>query len=254
LTIATGSEVLARGSGKQQEPATARFACLEVADTGRGMPAEIKEHIFEPFFTTKEVGQGTGLGLSTAYGIVEQAGGHITVESKPERGTTFRVFLPIAATAAPGDIKRAPSPALSEIAKPEKLKHRQRKKILLVEDEAGIRAMTRVYLESEGYKVLEAADGNEALRIFREDRGDLALVLTDIIMPGMRGDELVRAIHKERPRVRAIFITGFAADALKLDAGVPVVEKPFTFPELGKRVREVLDQAESEEPRFKKVA
>jgi PAS domain S-box-containing protein len=254
LTIATRSEVVASGHSEDGEPIMVNFAILEVDDTGHGMQPEVKEHIFEPFFTTKEAGKGTGLGLSTAYGIVEQAGGHITVESEPNRGTAFRVFFPVV-TGAVAEVAGSTLPhdrieMPQTMGMPEPSHHET---ILLVEDEAGIRAMTRAYLENQGYKVLEAADGNEAIRIAGEHPGDLALVLTDIAVPGMRGDAVVRAIRKDQPSVSAIYITGYA-DMDKLDADVPLMEKPFTFPDLGLRVREVLDEAQKKEPPTRKTA
>jgi len=229
LTIATSTEVLTETKGS--ESITTHYVVLEVSDTGLGMSQEIKERIFEPFFTTKSVGKGTGLGLSTAYGIAEQANGHITVESEPSLGTTFRVYFPQAKASA---AEKAPiitqmSPATGH------------ETLLLAEDEAGIRAMTRVYLESLGYKVLEAENGSEALRISREYKDPIDLLLTDIVMPGMRGDDLVREIQKERPGIAALFISGYA-DVGKLRDTTPIVEKPFSFPELGRHVRSILDK------------
>jgi two-component system cell cycle sensor histidine kinase/response regulator CckA len=253
LTITTRAESLPGSVEKYQESLPFDFACLEVADNGHGMGPEVKEHIFEPFFTTKEVGKGTGLGLSTAYGIVDQAGGHISVDSVPKRGTTFRVFLPIAGE-GPQDRKKKPARAgaviVSSPATPALAHHDET--ILLVEDEAGIRAMTRTYLESEGYRVLGAADGDEAIRVANHYPGSIDLILTDIIMPGMRGNDLVRAIRESRPSVRAIYITGFAEAELDVDA--TVVEKPFAFADLGKSIREVLDEARKEEPSTRKSA
>ncbi|HMF89713.1 MAG TPA: PAS domain S-box protein [Candidatus Angelobacter sp.] len=211
-----------------------QYAMLEVSDTGHGMSEEIRKHIFEPFFTTKEAGRGSGLGLSTVYGIVEAAGGHISVESEPEQGATFRVYLPQASgmlSEEPKVLQVAPVGG--------------NETILLVEDEAGIRTMTKVYLETLGYAVLEADSPHESERIAREHRGAIDLVITDIIMPGKRGDQMIREIRKKRPETAAVFISGFA-DVQDLDPSIPVLEKPFAFPELGLRVREVLDQAKSE--------
>ena len=192
------------------------------------MPPEIKERIFEPFFTTKNVGKGTGLGLSTAYGIAEQANGHITVESEPNQGTTFRIYLPRAMAAVAEKTTAIPLPPATG-----------HETLLLAEDEAGIRDMTRVYLESLGYKVLEAENGNEALRLSREYAGTIDLLVTDVVMPGVRGDDLVRIVRKERPGIAVLFISGYA-DLGHPDDKTSIVEKPFTFPELGRRVREVL--------------
>ena len=228
LSITTSNE--APEEGKSYESAPGSYVVMEVSDTGLGMSADIKERIFEPFFTTKGVGKGTGLGLSAAYGIVEQADGHITVESEPDRGTTFRVYLPHATAEVPKKIKAAEAFPVTG-----------HETLLLAEDEAGIRAMTRVYLESMGYKVLEAENGSEALRISREYKETIDLLITDIVMPGMRGDDLVRIMQKERPDMAAVFISGYA-DLGKLEADIPFVEKPFAFPELGARVRSSLDK------------
>jgi PAS domain S-box-containing protein len=234
LSIKTVAEVLPGVRGEQGEAVSSGYAVLEVTDTGYGMAPEIKEHIFEPFFTTKTVGKGTGLGLSTVYGIVEQAGGHISVESEPNRGSTFHIYLP-KSSAMVSEIAavQEPPPATG------------RETLLLVEDEAGIRSMTRVYLESLGYKVLEAGDAREALQLSRQHQGTIEMLLTDVVMPGARGDALVRALVKERPGLKALFMSGYA-DLHRLEVDAPVIEKPFAFPELGRRVRAVLDDIEIE--------
>src|SRR5215469_1796048 len=247
FSLTTREEMLAGSSGEGGQPATTNFALLEVNDTGHGMPPEIREHIFEPFFTTKEIGKGTGLGLSTVYGIVEQAGGYISVESEPHHGTTFRVYLP-----------KSREPAAESVEPKEPPVTQGHETILLVEDETGIRTMTKVYLESLGYKVLEAGSAQEALRIARQRRDKIHMLLTDVVMPGMRGDELVRIVRQERPAVVTVYMSGFA-DLHELDPSIPVVEKPFAFPHLGRRVRAVLDEARKtvrfkKEPRGKKAA
>jgi hypothetical protein len=225
LSITTRNETLAEDEG----PASgAQYVVLEISDTGVGMPPEIKERIFEPFFTTKNVGKGTGLGLSTAYGIAEQANGHITVESEPNQGTTFRIYLPRAEADAPEKTTVIPSPPATG-----------HETLLLAEDEAGIRDMTRVYLESLGYRVLAAENGNEALRLSREYADTIDLLVTDVVMPGVRGDDLVRIVRKERPGIAVLFISGYA-DLGHVDDKTSIVEKPFSFPELGRRVHEVL--------------
>jgi PAS domain S-box-containing protein len=247
LSLTTRKEMLAGSSEQGGQPETTNFALLEVNDTGHGMPPEIKEHIFEPFFTTKEIGKGTGLGLSTVYGIVEQAGGYISVESEPHHGTTFRVYLP-----------KSREPAAESVEPEEPPVAQGRETILLVEDETGIRTMTKVYLESLGYKVLAGGSAQEALRIARQRRNKIHMLLTDVVMPGMRGDELVRLVRQERPAVVAVYMSGFA-DLHELDPSIPVVEKPFAFPHLGRRVRAVLDEARKtvrfkKQPRGKKAA
>lgn len=234
LTMQTSMPVLSDAGGTQ---GPMQYALLEVSDIGHGMSPEIQKHIFEPFFTTKEAGRGTGLGLSTVYGIVEAAEGHINVESEPDQGATFRIYFPLAS----GAVREEPQ---AQAAAPGS----GHETILLVEDEAGIRAMTKVYLETLGYSVLEAGSSGEAERVSREYPGEIDLVVTDIIMPGKRGDQMLRDIRKKRPETAAIFISGFV-DVQDLDSSIPVLEKPFAFPGLGRRVRETLDQAQERKAR-----
>jgi two-component system cell cycle sensor histidine kinase/response regulator CckA len=216
-------------SGSQLQEA-AKFAVLTVTDSGKGMTPEVRARIFEPFFTTKEVGKGTGLGLATAYGIVQRAGGHIEVESQPDRGTQFRIYLP-ETTAMPET-----SPVIGSLPPPAQ----GHETILLAEDEIGIRAMARAYLEGLGYRVLEASDGSVAVKLSREYLGSIDLILTDFLMPIMRGDAVVDSIRKHRPGIKALYITGSSEDLIA-DKPVEVLLKPFKFPELGRRVRAVLD-------------
>jgi PAS domain S-box-containing protein len=213
-----------------QEQDSQKLAVLTVSDTGRGMPPEVKKRIFEPFFTTKAVGKGTGLGLSIANEIVRRFGGHIEVDSELHKGTRIRVYLP--------ETTRAPE-VKKDVATPPPML-RGHETILLAEDEVGIRAMTRAYLESLGYKVLEAANGAEAINISHEYEGPIDLVLTDVLMPIVRGDAVVRSIRRERPSVKALYMSGFSED-LGGDGAANLLLKPFDFPELGRRVRSTLD-------------
>ena len=231
VSIATYEEKLGRREAMASAGVPVIYAVMEVSDTGHGMSQEVQARAFEPFFTTKEPGKGTGLGLSTVYGIVHQAGGLITVESAPDQGSTFKVYLPKASVA-----RREIQERRAELPLPAG----GHETVLLVEDEAGIRAMTRAYLESLGYQVLEAATGPEAARISRNYRGEIDLLLTDIIMPEMRGDDLIGIVKADRPTIRALFMSGYA-DLPRVDKQVPIVEKPFEFPELGRQVRAVLD-------------
>jgi PAS domain S-box-containing protein len=233
LSIATRDETL-DPSGAGKTSGSGAYAVIQVSDTGHGMTRDVSSRIFEPFFTTKEIGKGTGLGLSTVYGIVEQGGGHITVESEPEQGTTFRVYLPRADAALPAD---EPEPAFTP--------RKGNETILLVEDEEGIRMMTQAYLQSLGYRVLQADNGPEALRISREHSGPIHLLLSDILMPGMKGDELARVMEQERPGIVAMFISGYA-NAREINPNIKVMEKPFPFPDLGRAVREILDAAKTQ--------
>jgi PAS domain S-box-containing protein len=229
LSISTRSEGLAvkEPSGKTS---VNDYAVLEVTDTGHGMTLDTQAHIFEPFFTTKEPGKGTGLGLATVYGIVQRAEGQIKISSQLDQGTSFRVYLR-QTVVAPGTKnvapEKPPAPGGHET-------------ILLAEDEAGIRAMTRTYLEGLGYRVLEAANGTEAITLSKEYRGSIDLVLTDVMMPGVRGDAVVKAIRQDRPGVQAILISGFA-EGTKIDRSLEILEKPFEFPDLARRIRTLLN-------------
>jgi len=234
LTISTGSEAAVVGQ-EGPEKALKTYAVLQVTDTGHGMTPEVQSHIFEPFFTTKEPGEGTGLGLATVYGTVRRAEGQIRISSRPGHGTSFFVYLP-RTEVAPGS-KPAVSVELPPAAGHETL--------LLAEDEAGIRAMTRAYLEGLGYRVLEAANGAEAINRAQEYRGQIDLVLTDVLMPGMRGDSLVSEIRKDRPSIQALLMSGFF-DGTIMDPSLEIIEKPFEFPELGRRIRMLLDRDPAE--------
>ncbi len=221
--------LLAVSTGRQERDSR-RFAVLTVSDTGRGMTPQIKEHIFEPFFTTKQAGKGTGLGLSTVQAIVQRSGGHIEVESRPNQGTVFRIYLP--ETTAVSETPTTGLPPVPLVGGDET--------ILLAEDEAGIRAMTRAYLEGLGYHVIEAADGAEAVRLSAEYRGTIDLVLTDIAMPIMAGDAAVKAIRERRKGVKLLYISGYSEERVAAGTG-DMLYKPFEFQELGRRVRSILD-------------
>lgn len=231
LSIGTWNEALA-ATGPGGETSLTDYAVLEVSDTGHGMSTDIQSRVFEPFFTTKEPGKGTGLGLATVYGIVQRANGQIKISSRPNQGTSFRVYLRQTSVA----------PGTKNMAVPEKLPAppRGHETILLAEDEAGIRAMTRAYLEGLGYRVLEAANGTEAIALSREYRGAIHLVVTDVMMPGVRGDAVVKAVRQDRPAIQAVLISGFA-DGTSIDRSLEILEKPFEFPDLAHRIRMLLD-------------
>jgi two-component system cell cycle sensor histidine kinase/response regulator CckA len=205
-----------------------------VSDTGIGMDAATQSRIFEPFFTTKQAGSGIGLGLSSVYGIVEQSGGNITVESAPGEGATFGIHFPryegAAETAEP---ERPPNPGGKET-------------LLLVEDEAPVRDSVRRLLEWHGYTVIEARNGADALQIYDGDEQEIDLVLTDLIMPGMGGHELVEHLRARHPELPVVFMSGYADKAMMSNGavrpGTAYVEKPFTVELLMQRLREVLDQ------------
>jgi two-component system cell cycle sensor histidine kinase/response regulator CckA len=206
-----------------------------VGDTGLGMDVPTQARIFEPFFTTKAAGKGTGLGLSTVYGIVEQSGGHIAVESAPGQGATFTIFLPRhVGLTAPGDGQpdRRSLPNGSET-------------LLLVEDEAAVRGSVRRLLERQGYTVVEARHGAEALRIAESGEPPIDLVLTDLVMPEMGGRELVDRLRARQPSLKVLYMSGYSERAVTVDGVMPpatgFMEKPFTIEQLTRRTREILD-------------
>jgi DNA-binding response OmpR family regulator len=236
LTIETSNVSLDEEYARFHAPLRpGNYVMLAISDTGAGMDSETQSHIFEPFFTTKGP-KGTGLGLSTVYGIVKQSGGYIWVYSEPGKGTTFKIYLPRVAEAAE-------TPAL--VAVPAESTEPGSETILLVEDEANLRYLARQYLEKQGYRVIEAADGAVAMQIAVAHEGVIHLLLTDVIMPGMNGRELAQRISEIRPNVKILYMSGYTENVIghngTLDAGVRLLQKPFTLRDLKSRVREVLD-------------
>jgi CheY-like chemotaxis protein len=209
------------------------YVLLTVTDTGIGMDAATQARVFEPFFSTK--GEGTGLGLSTAYGIVRQSGGHIFVNSAPGQGATFSIYLPVtreAETVRPGT-----AAGFSD---------RGSETVLLVEDEDEVRAVLHQILVSRGYRVLQAGSGEEALVISRLHRGPLHLLLSDVTMPEMKGPELAQRLRAERPATRVLFMSGYNDEELS-DGGPEsplCLQKPFSPNLLSETVRSILDTAE----------
>jgi len=214
------------------------YVMIAVTDTGTGMTPEVRAQIFEPFFTTKDPGQGTGLGLSTVYGIVKQSGGHIVVDSEPGKGTRFEIYLPPVedGSAEPGD--RA-APSVSARAAGET--------ILVVDDESMVREMLCESLREFGYEVLDAGDVREALEIGRRHAGPIHLLLTDVVLPGMGGRELAEQLTASRPDMKIMFMSGYTDDAIVrrgvLAAGVAFLQKPFTLVAMARKVRGTLDDA-----------
>ncbi len=210
-------------------------ATLAITDTGVGMDAQIRAQIFEPFFTTKPVGKGTGLGLSTVYGIIKQSGGHVSVYSEPGQGSTFKVYLPHVETSAAGPVL---GPAMSRLP-------RGSETIVLVDDDEGVRAVARRILQRAGYTVLSAPDGVEALRLIGDSSAAVHLLVTDVVMPGLGGRDLVARVRDTHPDLRVLFVSGYTEEGVRrhgvLDTESAFLEKPFTAERLSQKVREILD-------------
>jgi signal transduction histidine kinase/CheY-like chemotaxis protein len=216
-----------------------RYVLLSVKDTGTGMTDEVKAHLFEPFFTTKGPGRGTGLGLSTIYGIVRQMGGDIVVESTLGKGTTFKIYLP-AVEGKPVELQSAVKPGAVPSGT---------ETILLVEDQDQVRALAVDILKKGGYTVLDTRDPSDALRLLQGHPGHVPLLLTDVIMPGMKGTMLARKILDISPATKVLYMSGYTGDEFVqkevLTKGQAFIEKPFTPEKLLRKVREVLDTPRS---------
>lgn len=212
------------------------LVCLKVKDTGCGMTAEVKSHIYEPFFTTKEPGKGTGLGLSTVFGIVKQSGGDIKVESEPGKGTEFSICFPYSESPHETAVQEKSAPAGAV---------KGRETILLVEDEESLRRLGRRVLAAEGYTVLTAADGTEALKELERHGKPVDVLLTDVVMPGMNGRELAREIARRELAAKTIYMSGYTDDTIVkhgvLEPGIAFLYKPYTVEALSAKLREVLD-------------
>jgi PAS domain S-box-containing protein len=237
LTIETSNVSLDEEYARFHAPLRAgEYVMLSINDTGLGMDSETQSHIFEPFFTTKGP-KGTGLGLSTVYGIVKQSGGYIWVYSEPGKGSTFKIYLPrVAERVEPAQVVVPEEPAFTEPGT---------ETILLAEDEANLRYLARQFLEKQGYRVIEAADGAVAMQIAVAHEGVIHLLLTDVIMPGMNGRELAQRISEIRPNTKVLYMSGYTENVIghngTLDADVRLLQKPFTLRDLKSKVREVLD-------------
>jgi len=239
LSIETSNVYLDEAYAREHvSVATGDYVMLAISDTGCGMDEETRQHIFEPFFTTKEQGKGTGLGLSMVYGIVRQSGGNIWVYSEEGRGTTFKIYFPRVLADAE-DYKRS-----SQVADvPE-----GSETILLVEDAELVRKLARQVLESAGYRVFEAASAEAAIDLCERINGDkIDLLLTDVVMPGMSGNEMSRVLLAKQPGMPVLYMSGYTDDAIVqhgvLEAGINFLQKPFTPGALALKVREVLDTA-----------
>jgi PAS domain S-box-containing protein len=238
LTVSTDNlEVGAEGPRPIDNMPPGQYLRLTVRDTGKGMSPETMEHLFEPFFTTKPPGTGTGLGLSTVYGILKQAGAHVAVDSAPGRGSTFAIHFPRAKDGEAGQATRAGRrPGGIET-------------VLVVEDDRKVREVTVRALESAGYRVLAAGGGYEALQLVRGEPGPIHLVLTDVVMPGIGGREIARQVLEWRTEASVLFMSGYPHDAIDregvLDEGIEFLQKPFTASTLLDRVRTLIDRSRS---------
>ena len=236
VTVKTeNAEFSGRRGGGMVDPG--RYVVLSVTDNGVGMDSETQSHIFDPFFTTKEVGKGTGLGLSTVYGIVKQSGGTLWVYSEPDKGTTFKIYLPRTGAALDNET--------GNLASQEKL--RGNETILLVEDEPMVRELAKDFLEEYGYRVLTAANGSEGLQVCEDFPEPIDLIITDVIMPQMSGRELAERARTLRPGTRVLYMSGFTDDAVVRHGVIAdemcFIQKPFSPDSLAAKAREILDGA-----------
>jgi PAS domain S-box-containing protein len=233
LTIETRNVVLSEDYAERHAAQPGSYVMLAVSDTGRGIDAATQPRIFEPFFTTKGPGQGTGLGLATVYGIVKQSGGNIWVYSEVGRGSTFKVYLPRV-----DEVREGEAVVSSSVPQGTEL-------ILLVEDEAQVRVILKEILEGQGYHVLTASNGEEALSISQDLESDIKLMITDVVMPQMSGRELAERVLAVRPNLPVLFMSGYTDDAIVrhglLDEKLHFIQKPFDSATIGRKVREVLD-------------
>jgi PAS domain S-box-containing protein len=239
ITLETGLAAADEDDWPEPRQATGDYVRLTVTDDGTGMPPEVAQRAFEPFFTTKGPGEGTGLGLATAYGAVKDAGGHITLSSEPGAGTRIRVFLPVADDVVTTDTA-APPPAPPPAPRPS-----GGETVLVVEDEDGVREIARRILTGHGYRVLEAANAADALALLAAPDLHVDALLTDVVMPGLSGDVLVDRVRQGRPGLPALLMSGYTAGfpgGQPLPADVPLIRKPFDAPTLLRRLRDVLDR------------
>jgi len=235
LAMETSNIEIEERQGRALDLPAGRYVMLKVTDTGHGMDGATLAHVFEPFFTTKAMGKGTGLGLATVYGIVKQSGGSILVESEVGQGTVFRIYLP----AAEGDVH------LQQDREADLKVAGGRETILIAEDEPDLRELTRIFLESYGYRVLEASSADKAIQTAEIFAEPIHLLLTDVIMPGMSGRQLAEKILSKRPETKIVYMTGYTDDMVMqhkvLEPGVQLLQKPFTKVELATKVRATLD-------------
>jgi CheY-like chemotaxis protein len=240
VTVETRNQWIEAGSAPEQTGlAPGAYAVVAVSDTGVGMDAAVRAQLFEPFFTTKEKGKGTGLGLSTAYGIVKQSGGGITVQSEPGRGSRFEVYLPTA------KVTDLPAPRAAEPGPQDAAPAGGSETILLVEDDATLRDLTHRVLEERGYRVLTAPSGIDALAMVERIREPIHLLLTDVVMPRMSGAALAEGVRDRHPATRVVFMSGYTDEAAVRQAaaggGIRFIQKPYKPEGLLRIIRAALD-------------
>jgi len=251
-----GGAVTVRTAGHHQDVQVVRgqddmppgdYVIIEVTDVGTGIPPEIIQRIFEPFFSTKEVGQGTGLGLSTVYGIVRQTGGFVDVQSTLGKGTQFTIYLPAHkpdTTPKPVEPEEAKEKSTADLT--------GAGTVLLVEDEDAVRVFSARALRNKGYNVLEARNGEEALTVIAKEGDKIDLLISDVVMPQTDGPTMIAKVREKRPNLKAIFISGYTEDKFRdqLKAGevVHFLGKPFTLKQLASKVKEVLASDEGNAP------
>jgi CheY-like chemotaxis protein len=234
LTISTSIADLDDVYGRQHFNARpGRYVMIAVSDTGCGMGPETRTRIFEPFFTTKDLGKGTGLGLSMVYGIIKQSGGYIWVYSEAGLGTTFKIYLPL--IEAPVDeLPANPAPSMPTGTET----------ILLVEDEDGVRELLEEILAGQGYRVMAASRGSEALQMAELADDEIQLLVTDVVMPQMSGRELAMRMRAQRPSLRVLYLSGYTEEAIAhhgvIEPDAAFLQKPFTREDLARKIRDVL--------------
>ncbi len=239
LTIATCNRQVNQGHSDEgadaMPPRPGKYVVLTVSDTGVGMDADTQSHVFEPFFTTKDLGKGTGLGLASVYGVVQQSGGWVTFRSQLGHGSSFSIYLPEAG-GEPASTSTQPAP-------PPETKGTET--ILVVEDEDEIRDMVREYLERKGYTVVAANNGSDAMQVAQRYKGSIHLLLTDVVMPHLGGHELAQQIKGMRPRIKVLFTSGYpehtALNDRITDQSAMILQKPYPLNILASRIREMLD-------------